>query len=104
MRTEEQIREYNREYQRRRRAELKALGLCAHCGRNPIEEGRRKLCAACRARENENARARREYLRGRGLCLDCGREKARPGHYWCEACQKRATERNYKKTHPEEIG
>jgi hypothetical protein len=103
VRTEEQIREYNREYLRRRRTELKAQGLCVYCGLRPAVEGR-VLCASCRDRARANTVARRTYLLGRGLCLDCGREKAVPGKRRCAACQQRATGKNCGKRHPEEIG
>jgi len=51
-------REYNRNAQRKRRAAKVALGLCAHCGREPHRPGR-QTCDECGRKNTARTKSRK---------------------------------------------
>ncbi len=64
----------NAEYQRERRARLKALGLCLRCGKRPAEAGKTR-CRECADNENQKEHERkkqiRQYCQPGYRCLVC---------------------------------
>ena len=95
------------QYQRQRRAELKAKGLCVACGATPPEKG--TMCEECKAHKKagRNLNKAREYsARARkkrkalGICSLCP-EPAVKGQVLCERHRKAKAEYNrryYQKT------
>lgn len=116
-RNREKARTHERERARRQTADRLARGVCAKCGRNPAEPGRR-LCGPCAETRREaeriryaNARAaglkyggrniepkrrsaraasrnRRQARRESGRCLRCGRRPPVEGGATCEPCRE----------------
>ena len=110
-------RAYERERQRRRAAERRALGMCPRCGKHPPAP-ERSLCATCleRGREAQRARYERARLEGTayggrcpesrrrmarernrrrrrerreaGLCALCGRQAPVEGSAVCAPCRE----------------
>ncbi len=87
---------YNKEYNKRIRAERKAKGLCVKCGRKAIDG--QTLCLECRTKERKWKKAKRNNDVERsmrpelGLCYICGK----PLNKWdklCDDCHEKASER-----------
>lgn len=86
-----------RDYQKRRREELKANGICTRCGKRPASNGYSR-CEMCRAKEkdyyynkNDGVRLRRAYRHEYGLCYICG-EPNLNGYNLCPKCYERAVQ------------
>lgn len=69
----------NAEYQRARKARLKALGLCIRCGKRPAEAGKTR-CRECADRENKQEHKRKGIITVADVLLEC-----KPG-YHCLQC------------------
>ena len=116
-RDRKRARAYERERSRREADERRAAGLCLHCGKVPVMEGR-TACEPCaeqrRARERtkyakaktegklyggrkvetrrrigrERSRKRDEARRAADLCTGCGRRPPVEGGASCESCRE----------------
>src|SRR5262245_27426913 len=77
-------------HQRRRRARLRAAGLCLTCGKEP--EPGRKYCRPCLDRHSAGAVARRQGLKAQGICYQCSTRPVRErGAPKCVECAARET-------------
>ncbi len=83
---------HQRAYQRKRKAELKAQGLCPWCGKVPPASGRTR-CENCLAIARSNSLAymkrRRAFWKSLGWCQLCGIRDAMPGQSRCGYCAER---------------
>lgn len=81
-----------RAYQRRRKASLRARGLCSWCGRVPPAPSRTR-CEACleisRANSIAYLRRRRAAWKELGICGVCGIRDAMPNQTRCGYCAER---------------
>lgn len=68
------------------RANVKAQGLCARCGTNPLPEGRR-FCVGCVKADVEKSRVKATARQAAGLCR-CGADPI-GGQKECSECRKR---------------
>lgn len=66
---------------KKRYEELKRMGLCPCCGKNPHAEGK-ILCQPCL----DEAAKDREYKRKHRVCIRCGKNKAAPNRRYCDDC------------------
>lgn len=85
----------SRAYQRKRKTELRAAGLCPWCGRVPPAEGRTR-CAACLEIARQNSikfmKRRRKHWKALGICGVCGKREAMPRQTRCGFCADRQDE------------
>lgn len=87
----------SRAYQRRRKAELKARGLCPWCGRTAPAPGRTR-CESCLEIARKNSiqfmKRRRKSWKALGICGVCGKREAMPGQSRCGVCAERQDDYN----------
>lgn len=76
---------YAREWARKRRAQLKAAGLCIDCRVTPVAKGRAS-CGACLDKNAQKNRAKVVKLKARKKCVACTSSDARPNRIYCEPC------------------
>lgn len=93
----ETLRKREKKYAGRRkeiREEYFKNGICFHCRKRKIEEGKKK-CRFCLDKDAELHRNRRVNLRNvqvaKGMCYQCIKEKATKGKL-CESCYNKAVE------------
>lgn len=77
----QKFREYQNEYHASLRAEWRAAGLCAACGKPPVPG---KKCCPLHSRERN--KRRRERLRSAGICTSCHNRPAENGKSKCSGC------------------
>lgn len=84
-----------RAYQRKRKAALKARGLCPWCGRVPPTPGRTR-CEPCLVKARANSLAymnrRRKFWKSLGWCQLCGKRDSMPNQSRCGVCAERQDE------------
>lgn len=92
--------EKERNYQRKRRTNLKILGLCS-CGK-PLSDKNSTWCEDCKAKRREKYAKHSEECEKLGVCVRCGRETYF-GMKQCEICNAEAITRkeNWKNKNPE---
>ena len=92
---------YNRAYLAKRRAELKAAGLCQWCGKAPAKPSPRGKglgcrCAECASLSASKSRAsmarKRPAWNALGICSQCGTRQAMPRTHICGVCAERRSE------------
>lgn len=87
---------YDRAYQRKRHARLRAAGLCVTCGRVPPVQGLQR-CLPCQEKARASSRAylarRRPAWRSLGICVCCGDRMACEGLRYCAVCAEQQCER-----------
>lgn len=97
-------------YSAENRRKRLAAGLCGHCGKRPLIDGKSTECEVCKKdrvkrctksndkhREAMNIRYARKRLERfeKGLCVRCGKNKLTPGRKTCQFCydtQKKRTQ------------
>src|ERR1017187_3039846 len=86
----EERREYQRDYQRKRRIAKSIANLCVMCNA-PAVEGK-KRCAECTAKERQAGLSRRAQFRVQSSCVICG-QPVRSSRMTCAECINREKKR-----------
>jgi hypothetical protein len=90
MRTPEEKRDYQREYQRRKVMLATSNGRCPECSKP--HRSKTTYCNKCLVKRRDAARARYHARRAQGLCWTCT-TPAEPSYTYCNRCLLR--QRNY---------
>lgn len=98
--TEDEKRQYQNAWSRKRYRSRKEHGLCVDCGKEKAIDGNR-LCASCRSKRNEYVRDSRIFYQSIGICPVCRKHSISGDEKVCLECAARR--RTYPYNHSQKV-